>query len=660
MKKRILPVLVALLAVFAMMLMAAPAWAASGGHAGEPGWTEWTNATGLPTDRGNYCLTKDVTINSTWYVPEGETTICLNGKKIQLAEGKTGSVIYIQNGRTLTICDHSSDGSGCITGGNETMDGGGVTVFGTFIMKGGNISGNKTAKYGGGVYTNSGAFTMEGGSISGNEALQGGGVFNGTSGTITMKEGTISGNTANYGGGACNNSTTGPITIEGGSIIGNTATASGGGLYHSSNDCIFKIGSEGAGTGGKDIIISGNKVNGGTENVFLRTASAFKVVGNLSGASKIGITTITAPSDEAPVVFTDGLSGKGSLSNFFSDKGYAVSLTEGDSSEAQLTNHVHKWEFQKKGDEGYAVSCDEANCPYGTHKSYNVKIQAPDRSYIGLPYPGGKVVETPALPSEFSVTPLTYKGFYETVYGPSGDPPTNAGMYTATAELKLEADPNNNKEMSKIFNINKVYARIDAKPLANTLTYNASAQQLVKAGIAYGGTMQYAIGADNQTAPDSGWSDNIPERKNAGPYHVWYKVAGDVNHLDSEPGCVTASIAQKDLTITAIDQIYEYNGRKQGPADKVYADPAEIAGAVSVIGLEGSDKLTNVTVGGQGDKIGTYELVPSNAAIGKDGSLTGNYNINYVNGTLTIALKTLDITVNGSGMERTCNGKQQT
>ena len=53
-------------------------------------------------------------------------------------------------------------------------------------------------------------------------------------------------------------------------------------------------------------------------------------------------------------------------------------------------------------------------------------------------------------------------------------------------------------------------------PEAKTLTYNGSARELVTAGEATGGTMQYALGTDATTAPTDGWSASIPSKTNAG------------------------------------------------------------------------------------------------------------------------------------------------
>jgi len=98
----------------------------------------------------------------------------------------------------------------------------------------------------------------------------------------------------------------------------------------------------------------------------------------------------------------------------------------------------------------------------------------------------------------------------------------------------------------------------------------------------------------------------------------------------------TLEVTKAPLTITAKDQEYVYNGETQGPGDMAYDDEADIAEVVTVKGLQGDDELTSVTVDGQGQAVGTYPLEPKGAMIGKDGSLNGNYEISYVNGTLTI------------------------
>ena len=77
-------------------------------------------------------------------------------------------------------------------------------------------------------------------------------------------------------------------------------------------------------------------------------------------------------------------------------------------------------------------------------------------------------------------------------------------------------------------------------PEAKTLTYNGSAQELVTAGTATGGEMQYALGTETEATQP--YTTSIPTKTNAGTYYVWYKVVGDENHSDTEPACVTSTI----------------------------------------------------------------------------------------------------------------------
>ena len=92
-------------------------------------------------------------------------------------------------------------------------------------------------------------------------------------------------------------------------------------------------------------------------------------------------------------------------------------------------------------------------------------------------------------------------------------------------------------------------AVVTVAPKAKTgLVASGSPQELVTAGMASGGTMQYALGSDGTMAPGSGWDTTIPVGTDAGTYYVWYKAVGDKDHLDSKADCVTATIAEKPVT----------------------------------------------------------------------------------------------------------------
>ena len=179
-----------------------------------------------------------------------------------------GSGVYLSSNSTFTMSEHAtiSGNSAAMTGGGVFVSSGSITMSsdavisgnsagnngggiyisypGTFTMENGTISGNSADKNGGGVYVhNSGAFTMNSGSISGNRATQnGGGVYLENIGTaFTMKDGTIGGSTAadanaaKYGGGVYISN--GTFTISGGKVTGNSAVEDGGGVRLSKGTC---------------------------------------------------------------------------------------------------------------------------------------------------------------------------------------------------------------------------------------------------------------------------------------------------------------------------------------------------------------------------------------------------------------------------------------
>ena len=91
--------------------------------------------------------------------------------------------------------------------------------------------------------------------------------------------------------------------------------------------------------------------------------------------------------------------------------------------------------------------------------------------------------------------------------------------------------------------VRKDDSTVTKTPAALDPAYNGSPQQLISAGTVEGGTMMYALGTDDTTAPTEGWSETVPAGVNAGTYYVWYKVAGDDTHADKKPVCIRATVA---------------------------------------------------------------------------------------------------------------------
>ena len=117
-------------------------------------------------------------------------------------------------------------------------------------------------------------------------------------------------------------------------------------------------------------------------------------------------------------------------------------------------------------------------------------------------------------------------------------------------------------------------ATVSTAPAAkDNLVYTGSAQALVTAGSAEGGTMMYRLG-------DSGeFSADIPTGTNAGDYSVWYKVVGDENHSDTVPVGVKITIAKKALTVSA-------------PSASVYVGDSAPKLALTYTGLVDGESVT--------------------------------------------------------------------
>ncbi|MCI9085682.1 MAG: S-layer homology domain-containing protein [Clostridia bacterium] len=146
-------------------------------------WTAWNSDNSLPTTAGNYYLTTDVTIDNSYIVPNGETSLCLNGHTLQSTDtSEDGKIINIWSNTELNLCDCSENNAGKITG---SVPNGvvfsrlviGETSAPVFNMYGGTISGinyaNPANPTGAAVNitTDNAEFHMYGGKITDNGAV---------------------------------------------------------------------------------------------------------------------------------------------------------------------------------------------------------------------------------------------------------------------------------------------------------------------------------------------------------------------------------------------------------------------------------------------------------------------------------------------------------
>ncbi len=128
------------------------------------------------------------------------STITINDNGVLTIDGIDVTYAHSYWGYAITV---NENGHFVMRRGLISSGIGGINNYGTFLMYGGEISGN-FAMNGGGVF-NRGVFNMFGGEISGNNAgNNGGGVYNEAGGTFEMSGGKISDNTAAEGGGVIN------------------------------------------------------------------------------------------------------------------------------------------------------------------------------------------------------------------------------------------------------------------------------------------------------------------------------------------------------------------------------------------------------------------------------------------------------------------------
>lgn len=101
----------------------------------------------------------------------------------------------------------------------------------------------------------------------------------------------------------------------------------------------------------------------------------------------------------------------------------------------------------------------------------------------------------------------------------------------------------------EVFTVERAGNELTTTPAAKRLTYTGAAQELVEAGVASFGAIEYKIGNNGQ------YSTTIPTATAAGTYTVYYQVQGTDNYAAIVEGNVKVTIAPKTLTAEMIADI---------------------------------------------------------------------------------------------------------
>lgn len=177
-----------------------------------------------------------------------------------------------------------------------------------------------------------------------------------------------------------------------------------------------------------------------------------------------------------------------------------------------------------------------------------------------------------------------------------------------------------------------------AEAEANELTYNGDRQELVSKAESADGKVMYRLGEDGE------WSTEVPAAKNAEEYTVYYKVAGDKNHNDSEVKSVKVNIKKKTVTATITPNGGTY-------ADTITAADVKLNGTV-----EGEDpgvKLTYTGTANDGtevnstdvpEKAGSYKVTAtiSDSNYELTGTVDAEFTVKKVDHKLTVTKETYD------------------
>ena len=309
-------------------------------------YTAWTGTTSLPSTAGTYYLANDITLSSSWTVPSGDVTLCLNGHSINL-NGKYINVFYSTNFKLYDCSDvyhyYTIDetGKAYIGSGDKYFKGG--YIYGATSERalyiGENSSYTKAVELNGGTFigNSSGAVYIKGqkNSLSVSCNIIG----NTTKTASTNKEGSAIYANDHRG-----------VHIYSATIKYNTSYAENGCAVYNANSS-FSASKISVTT--KPIITENKDLNGNDSNVYIGTGTYQKlfITSALNNGSKVGLYT---PSNITTTIDTVLTSGYGSYMSSYDPNKYFTSDNE-DGVILYSSSEVSVRKGHKHGDTAYSL-----------------------------------------------------------------------------------------------------------------------------------------------------------------------------------------------------------------------------------------------------------------------------------------------------------------
>jgi filamentous hemagglutinin family protein len=605
-----------------------------------------------------------------------------NGNGVKLSDDGGGLLVDAVNGTTanVTITDSTISGNS-VTGASSASTG--------------------ASAYGGGIYdTATGMVTINDSTISGNSATggnatdpnnesdsggtaSGGGIDNAGSGTVTISDSTLSGNTATGGGvgvgegsgtgygGGIENAGTGTVTISDSTLSGNAAYAGGTNNGVSANAYGGGVNNvAGATVTIENSTISGNVANGSTIG---NSAPRYGYGGGIFnvGTVTIGDTilagnTVTGrnagESDYAiggtPTLTDDGynLYGQsGSDGGFNSGNGVTTAATDIELQGAissvlsPLSNYGGPTETMALvvgspaidvGDPALIGTSDQRGIIRGS-SSAGTGTAADIGAYEAA------IIDVTAKNQSFTYGQSPPTLTYKVTSGPTGQltgsvalitPETNAGTYTGDIGQGTLALTNNTYLLdftAGTLTINQALLTITANSTSKTYgdTVTFAGTEFTDSGLLNSDAVTSVTLTSNGAAATATVGNS--------PYNIKASQAvgsglGNyaITYVDG-----TLTVNQALLTITA------------NSTSKTYGDTVTFAGTeFTDSGLLNSDAVTSVTLTSNGAAAtANVQNSPYDIKIkGAQGSGLGNYQITYVDGSLTVNQALLTITANST------------
>lgn len=317
----------------------------------------------------------------------------------------------------------------------------------------------------------------------------------------------------------------------------------------------------------------------------------------------------TAASDAAKVIITGTGNYEGTAEKTFMIKKAALTVTANDKSitygDAPSNAGVSYTGFVGGEDAGVLkgkLSYDYSCVRYGDAGEYIITPSGLSADNYQISFVNGKLtVAKKEVTILWDNTSLTYNGEKQsptatitgTVNGDSisavvTEGQINAGSYTASVTA-LSGEKAGNYQLPAATSVEYVIAKaapVVTAPKAKTgLVASGSAQELVTAGSAVGGTTQYALGENESTAPVEDYAAIVPSGTNVGTYYVWYKVLGDENHTDTVPACIQVKISATEEAQQEQEQQEQQQPQPEQPEQpEMPSDPVVLPSETTVSG----------------------------------------------------------------------------